>query len=281
MSESNLGGRKTRAKVLYNISDIHDGGIYAICSEDPYNSDLKLHIKPNLLQNELRGIWYDGIDSLSRKPDLVVNNGEPVDGANPKQLGNQSWTTNLADQAKDVIKLLRVIKGEKYMFIRGSGYHVQIQGTSAEQWIAEQMGGVDYSIYEGVDGNKADYWANVEIYGKTFSFTHHTPYAKFFAYRATPLAKEMALMALDKGRNMKYDVISRGHVHNFMYIRSAHTHAYTTGAWKYPDGHLTRGGLGGIFPDIGGVEVIVETNGEIIIKPHITELKIKPSVFKV
>lgn len=273
--------RKTSSKSCYIVSDMHVGSILAICSREPYNSDLKTYVKPNVLQKELLSIWEESIDELSKRPDICVENGEPVDGANAKQLGNQSWSTNVADQAKDSIDLLRIIKANKYLFVRGSGYHVQIQGTSIEQFIAESMGGVKYSIFEGMEGNKADFWANVEIHGKNFSFTHHTPYAKFFAYRATPLAKEMALMALDKSRSMKYDVIARGHVHNFMYIRSAHTHAFTTGAWKYPDGHLTRGGLGGIFPDIGGVEVIVETNGEIIVRPHITELKIKPSTFKV
>lgn len=263
------------------MSDIHVGSIMSICSPKPYNSDMKSSYEPNVLQKELYNIWLESIDELQQRPNICVVNGEPIDGANKKQLGNQSWSTNLADQAKDSVRLLQEIKTDKYLFVRGSGYHVQIDGTSAEQWIAEQMNGVKYSIYKGMDGNKADFWANVEINGKMFSFTHHTPYAKFFAYRATPLAKEMALMALDKGRSMKYDVIVRGHVHNFMYIRSAHTHAFTTGAWKYPDGHLTRGGLGGIFPDIGGVEVIVETNGEILVRPHITELKIKPEVFKV
>lgn len=253
----------------------------AICSPEPIITDLKTTYKPNTLQKELFQIWNESIDALSKKPDICVVNGEPIDGANPKQLGNQSWTTNTIDQGNDAVKLLELIKAKEYLFTRGSGYHVQIQGTSSEQWIAEKIKAVKYSIYEGLQESNADYWANVEIFGKTFSFTHHTPYAKFFAYRATPLAKEMALMALDKGRSMKYDVISRAHVHNFMMVRSAHTTAYTTGAWKYPDGHLTRAGLGGIFPDIGGVEVIVEQNGEIVIRPHITELKIKPGVFKV
>ena len=103
----------------------------------------------------------------------------------------------------------------------------------------------------------------------------------FFAYRATPMAKEMALMALDKGRSMKYDCIVRSHVHYYMRVDSAHTMGFTSPAWKLPDGHLTRGGLGGIFPDIGGVEIIVESNGKILIEPHIIELRTRQSVYKV
>jgi hypothetical protein len=268
------------SKVIGVWSDIHDGSITAVCSPKPRLRELKTTYQPNKLQQELYGIWEDSIKEFSSKPDLAVINGEPVDGANPKQLGNQSWTTSMVDQADDACVLLKKLGAKKYLFTRGSGYHVQIQGTPIESYVADKMGGVEYSIYKGMQPNNADYWANVEVFGKRFSFTHHLPYAKFFAYRATPLAKEMALMGLDKGRSMKYDVIIRSHVHYYMEVRSAHTKALTTPAWKYPDGHLTRGGLGGIFPDIGCVEIIIESNGKIQIEPHITELRIKPEVFK-
>lgn len=268
------------SKSIYIVSDIHDGAITAVCSTDPLLQEKGETYKPNKLQKELYQIWIEAIDDLNQKPDLCVVNGEPVDGANPKNAGNQSWTTSLYDQAVDAEKILRKIPAKKFLFVRGSGYHVQIQGTPIESFIAKSMNGVEFSTISGIKANSW-YWANVEINNKTFSFTHHLPYAKFFAYRATPLAKEMALMGLDKGRNMKYDVIVRSHVHYYMQVRSTHTTAFTTPAWKYPDGHLTRGGLGGIFPDIGGIEVIVESNGDILIREHITELKIKQEVYKV
>ncbi len=273
--------RSKSSKSFYIVSDIHDGSITAVCSPDPEIQEKGTDpYKPNTLQKELCHIWTEAIDDLEQKPNLCVVNGEPVDGANKKQGGNQSWTTNLFDQAKDSVKLLKLIPAKDFLFIRGSGYHVQLDGTPIESFIAEMMGGVKFSSLSGIKSNSW-YWANVELNGKIFSFTHHLPYAKFFAYRATPLAKEMALMALDKGRSMKYDVIVRSHVHYYMQVRSAHTIAFTTPAWKYPDGHLTRGGLGGIYPDIGGIEVIVESNGQIIIKEHITELKQKQEIYKV
>lgn len=271
----------TGSKSVYIVSDIHDGAITAVCSPEPKTQEKGVKpYSPNKLQKELFKIWEESIDELSQKPNLCVVNGEPIDGANKKQGGNQSWSTNLYDQAKDSVKLLKMIPAEKFLFIRGSGYHVQLDGTPIESFIADLMGGVEYSSLEGITSNSW-YWANVEINNRVFSFTHHLPYAKFFAYRATPLAKEMALMALDKGRSMKYDVIIRSHVHYFMMVKSAHTVALTTPAWKYPDGHLTRGGLGGIYPDIGGVEIIVEPNGEIIVREHITELRNKQRVYSV
>lgn len=268
------------SRSVYIVSDIHDGSITAVCSDKPTLQEKGESYEPNKLQKELYNIWNEAIKDLTKKPDLCVVNGEPVDGANKKQLGNQSWSTSLFDQAVDATKLLNKIPASKFLFVRGSGYHVQLDGTPIESFIAKMMNGVEYTSLSGIKANSW-YWANVEINSKIFSFTHHLPYAKFFAYRATPLAKEMALMALDKGRSMKYDVIVRSHVHYYMQVRSAHTTAFTTPAWKYPDGHLTRGGLGGIYPDIGGIEVIVESNGDVLIKEHITELKNKQEVYKI
>lgn len=270
--------RSLSSKSIYILSDMHVGAVTAVCSNDPLVQERGESYTPNKLQKELQNIWVEAIDDLQQTPHLCVANGEPCDGANKKQLGNQSWTTSLYDQAVDAVKLLKLVPAKEFMFIRGSGYHVQIDGTPIESFIAEMMNGVDFTTLTGITSNSW-YWANVEAFGKYFSFTHHLPYAKFFAYRATPLAKEMALMALDKARSMKYDVIVRSHVHYYMQIKTPHTTALTTPAWKYPDGHLTRGGLGGIYPDIGGVEVIIEPNGKIIINEHITELKQKQEVY--
>jgi hypothetical protein len=271
--------RSSKSIVIY--SDIHVGSTTAVCTPNPIVSETSSEHKPNALQRELYQIWEEAIDDFSKKPDLCVVNGEPVDGGNPKQLGNQSWSTNLYDQSVDSCKLLRKVKAKEYLFVRGSGYHVQIQGTPIENYVAEMMGGVKYSVYKGMQPKNADFYANVKCFDTNISFTHHIPYAKFFAYRATPISKESALMALDKGRNMKYDVIVRSHVHYFMMVKSAHTIGFTTPSWKYPDGHLFRGGLGGTFPDIGMVEMIIEPNNEIIVNEHITELRIKPEVYEV
>jgi len=267
------------SKSIYVVSDIHVGSVTAVCSQNPTTVEHGDY-EPNRLQKELYGIWKEAINELSQKPDLCVINGEPIDGGNPKQLGNQSWTTSTYDQAMDSVKLLKQIPAKEFLFVRGSGYHVNIQGTSIESFIAEKMSAVNFRTMTGLKANSW-FWADVNLNGKEFSFTHHLPYAKFFAYRATPLAKEMALMALDKGRSKKYDVIVRSHVHYYMEVRSAHTIALTTPAWKYPDGHLTRGGLGGIYPDIGGIEIIVESNGKIIIEPHLAEIKLKMESYKI
>ena len=93
--------RSNSSKSVYIVSDIHDGSITAVCSDKPMVQEKGEAYEPNKLQKELNNIWNEAISDLSKKPDLCVVNGEPVDGANKKQGGNQSWTTSLYDQAVD------------------------------------------------------------------------------------------------------------------------------------------------------------------------------------
>lgn len=264
------------SKSVLIVSDMHVGSATAVCSPNPEISDLETTHNPNKLQKELYNVWQDCIDDLHQKPTLLVVNGEPCDGGNPKGLGKQSWTTNLQDQLNDAEKLLKLIPYQNLLFTRGSGYHVDQQGTNFEEIIAQQMKSDRYKAYGG--SGMTDYYALVEIYGKTFNFTHHVGFNKWAAYRTTSLAREMAGMVFEKDKMGKADIIVRSHVHYFVHVEFTHTHGFTTPAWKYPDGHLFRGGAAGTTPDIGMVEVIIESNGDIDVVKHIAEMKIKPLV---
>ena len=70
-------------------------------------------------------------------------------------------------------------------------------------------------------------------------------------------------------------------VHYFVHVEFVHSHGIILPAWKYPDGHLFRGGVAGTTPDIGMVETIIEPNGEIIIKKHIAEIDMKAKVTQI
>ena len=264
------------SKSIVVVSDIHDGGSTAVCSEHPYNSEMDSEYKPNKLQRVLNRAWYDCIDDLTQKPTLLVVNGEPCDGGNPKQNGQQSWSTNIYDQLEDASILLGDIPYDNLMFIRGSGYHVQEKATNFEEIIANKMGARGYKAYGGT--GLTDYYALVELNGKHFNFTHHVGFNKWAAYRTTALAREMAGLVFDRDKIGRADVVVRSHVHYFVHIEFTHTHGFTTPAWKFPDAHLFRGGVAGTTPDIGMVEVIVEPNGEIVIQKHIAEMEIKPLV---
>ena len=267
-----------RSKSVLLLSDMHIGAVTALCSPEPPISDLGTVHRPTKLQKELYDVWGECIDGLHQKPEVLVLNGEPCDGGNPKGSGKQSWSTNVQDQLIDAEKLISEIPYNNLLITRGSGYHVDMQGTNFEEIFARQMDAVKYKAFGG-DGY-TDYYTLFSVNDKIFNVSHHVGFNKWAAYRTTALSREMAGMVFEYGKLGHSDVIARGHVHYFVHVEFVHTHGIITPAWKYPDGHLFRGGVAGTTPDIGMVEVIVEPNGEILVKKHIAEMKIKPKVLK-
>lgn len=271
-----LSGRSKSSKSILVASDLHVGSATAVCSEEPYVADLDTSIKPNKLQRVLNRAWHDTVDDLIQKPNLLVINGEPIDGANKRQLGQQSWSTNLEDQMNDSAKLIKEIPYKDLMFVRGSGYHVQVDGTNFEEVLANRLGAAKYKAYGGEGAT--DYYAFVEINNKMFNFTHHVGFNKWAAYRTTAISREMAGMHFEKDKLHPADVIVRSHVHYFVHVEFVHSHGVSTPAWKFPDAHLFRGGVAGTTPDVGMVEFIVEPNGKLLVEKHIAEIDIKPVV---
>ena len=272
-----LTGRSKSSKTILIASDIHDMSRMAVCSDTPYNSELDQTMTLTGLQKGLNQAWKDcASEAKDRfgKVDLMVYNGEPIDGANKKNLGQQSWTTNLEDGMQDFMKLDSLISRDKLLFIRGSNYHTTVDGTNIEEILAQRMGAVRAKPWGG--SGFTDAYAMVEVYGKVFNFSHHIGYSKSMAYRSTALSREMATMHYEDDKLGKVDCIVRSHVHYFWHNEGVHRHGIITPAWKFADYHLFRGGVAGTTPDIGMVPVIVEPNGEIIVKKIIKELKVKP-----
>lgn len=295
-----LGGRSKRSKSAVFVSDMHDGSIYAVCSPSP-DLGKKGGFTPNRLQKVLYETWVDCIDRLHQRPRVLVLNGEPIDGGNKKQQGDSSWTNDIGLQLADSAKLIRLYKYDHILMTRGSGYHVHRDATNDEEVLANKLDVVPYSAYfnnlyegagikksveqvveeyRGKDIERTDYQLWFRMNEKLFSVTHHIGFNRWFAYRTTALAREMADLTFAEGKLYPQGehpaVYARGHVHYHVMVRFASSLGFTTPAWKFPDPHLLRGGLGGTSPTIGSVEVIVESNGEILVYPHVLETKFYP-----
>ena len=268
------------SKTILIYSDIHVGSKVSVCSESPEIIDSE-NYSPNKAQKALFQVWKEVNQEIKTKPDVVVINGEPIDGANPKSMGSGVWSTNLVDQIRDFKQIMKYVPTSKKMiFVRGSGYHVNTGGaTNLEEIVAEEMKADRYRAYGG--SGFTDYEANLELNGKYFNFTHHIGFAQWEAYRTTALARELVKMHFEHERRGHHtDVIIRSHVHYYVQVRFKSILGFTTPAWKFPDGFMYRRGIP-TLPDVGCMEVIIESNGHIDVIPHIMEVNFKPKVMHI
>ena len=272
-----LGGRQGSSKTFLMTGDNHVGSLFSVASPERLLSDGTV-FRPTKIMSVLYEAWLDVLDSLHcKQPHLMVCNGEPCDGANPKQLGQQSWTTDMESQMLEFMKLMKPFKYQKLLFTRGSIYHTTLGATNFEEILANRMPRVMKYKAHGGSGS-TDNYANIEANGKVFNFSHHIGFSKGLQTRAAALSREMANMHYEYDKLGKVDVIVRSHVHYFCHVEFVHSHGIILPAWKYPDGHLFRGGVAGTTPDIGMVEMIVEPNGEIIVNKIVAEVDLKAKV---
>ena len=268
----------------------------ALAPPNPYLSDGDIEIKPNKVMRTFYEIWEKCIDKVGRKPDVMAILGEPMDGDNFKQLGQQSWTTNFNDQVNASTQLLKMWDAQAMVMVRGSGYHVHRGATNYEEMVARKLGVKRYrawnpesiTIEKDKDKNKqptiddvaalTDYFANFRVNGKIFNIAHHIGFSKNEMYRTTAMARELVTMKLSEDLYPKSDVVARGHVHYHVRVGFTHTQGFTCPAWKLPDSHLYRHGLGGTKPDVGVVECIVEPNEMVLIRPIIEDIDLRPPV---
>ena len=269
-----LGRSMSSTSIIFG-SDFHVGSIYAICSPHPTRED-GLPIKPAKQQVALYSILESVVDRLSKKAKLFVVNGEPIDGANRRSNARGAWTSDLGDQITDFGKIIKIIPYERLLLTRGSAYHVDLDGTNFEELTANQLGAEAYRAYGG--SGKTDYQANIEVHGKIFNVTHHVGYARWWQYRPTSLAQEMVKMHFDHAkRKFHTDAMIRSHVHYYCQVKFLNTIGVTTPAWKLPDPFMYRSGLP-MMPDVGLIEAIIESNGDIEIVPLVEDVDIEPMV---
>ena len=267
---------------------MHSRSIYSVTSPQIPKSRLKY---PSI-QKGLYKIWCDALDARKQKTHLLFLNGEPDDGQGEILKGTELWSPDFMDGVDDSYRLLKMYNPNKFMATRGSNYHSDARGLTVEELILEKFRDkvVPYSPYEGqtqikIDGYNRTYnFAWLDVNGLLLCVTHHVAGGRWFHYMTTPLAREMAALTfeLDKWLPEKYRgrkfIVVRSHQHKFVQVGFSSSHGFVTPAWKLPDWFILKGGMGGAMPNLGTVEVLVESNGDFEIHPHIANARKYPKV---
>jgi hypothetical protein len=274
------------------ISDIHDGNINAVCT--PLARKYIRHHRKRLLQEKLYDAWVWCSQQLTKPEiDLLIINGDAIDGDNRKDLGAETWTTSMTAQVNDCEKLITDhYKFKNVIVTNGSGYHVKRGADQFEEILAERLARheIDGKLgnylrsealprefkevegvtrVQGVNYSYTDYkWRfKCDLVGRTevFSITHHVGHSQVEFYRSTPLAREMVTSELDASKyspDERPTILLRAHAHYYCLLDFSSSTGIITPAWKFPDEYLHRRGIGGTLPSIGIEEILLRPNKE-------------------
>lgn len=240
---------------LVCIGDLHVGSENAICPCPFKRMDGSTH-DGNRQQKALYAA-YEGLTKEWAKPDILVVNGDAIEGRARKESGVPCWTVNLTDQLRAAAELVKMWGAGVILVLDGTGYHVDADGCgSLENQLARDVGAKKIGRGEAYSANEVFY----KVGGLTFHFAHHLAFGSGW-FLTTPLAKEMVLAKLNASHKHKSDVEVRSHCHYFAGVEFTGQKAYLLPCWQLQTRYAFRKSAW-LVPDIGAVRFKV-SNGQL------------------
>jgi len=225
---------------------MHVGSIYSVMPPSYVRADGN-RVEANPSQAEIYGHWAE-LCKEWRRPDILLCNGDIIDGVQPANQGVETWTTSLDEQLDAATVLLKMLEPREAYFTTGTSYHVASAGRRHEETLAGNFGArLDNDVF-------------IDFNGHVIHAAHHISYSKVFHYRTTPLARAMLISKLNEEKSYKCEWLARSHVHYFVQIRFSSHGALTTPCWEGRTPYMVKGSPEDM-PDIGAVRLLDEGDG--------------------
>jgi hypothetical protein len=134
--------------------------------------------------------------------DILIGNGDLIDGPNTKDHGVELITPDCIEQAQMAIECLELFRPKKTVIVRGTPYHTEM----FESIIANHFG----------TDLKMDLTCKINNF--VFDVRHHTGGSSTSHTHGGAARKEMMFKILESviDGGVRPDVLIRSHVHNFM-----------------------------------------------------------------
>jgi hypothetical protein len=258
---------------LVVVSDIHAGSNSALCVPD-----MKLAGGGTYQYTDAQKALYDAWSGLCKEwaaPDILIVNGDAIEGQARKESGVPCWSTNLSDQLNCAKKLVKMWHAKKIYIIDGTGYHVDAAGTPLENMLAKNLEAE--KIGPGTSISHDELFLNVG--GFTFHFSHHIQVGTGW-YRTTPIARELVFALLNESHKYKVDVIVRSHVHSFCGVEFTRQKGFTTPCWQLQTRYMKKKSALGMVPDIGAIRFRIYPGEIRTDKRFYKASEFKPKLFK-
>ena len=213
--------------------------------------------------------WYvNTINLIGEDIDILVVNGDCIDGPGKRNGGVELITTDMLQQCNMAIECIKQWSPKSTIIISGTEYHTG-NAEQFEEVIAERLGA---EFHNQVD---------IKVNGKIFNFRHKVgssgvPYGK-----STQVIKEAIWQQLKKQYFSEEvaDVIIRSHVHYMNINQDSMRYSITTPALQLNSRYGIKQCSG--YTDFGFLVFDIYNNGKIDIKPYIADIKEKQNIIEV
>jgi len=243
------------------LSDLHTGHPMGLVPKDSPVASPD-YTPQGRWQNTLREFYYDLVKRYA-KPDMVICNGDALDGPGRKSAGMEQLTTDMAiqsDMAFDALEVWQPADG--YRILSGSGYHVDGYGTW-ERTLADRLG----ATY-----NNEDYFY---IEGTPIHVRHYIGVGANSGTQVGILGGDAIKMLLAR-ETVKYPeakVLIRSHVHTYTFAGTSKWLAMTLPSLQLPF-TLYGSRLAPKAYDVGIVILDFDRNGGVAWHPELLDIKV-------
>jgi len=173
--------------------------------------------------------FYETTLRLLQPIDVLIINGDLVEGKGRKNGGVELIETDLDRQAEMALDAIKIADAKTYVITRGTPYHVNSSdGSNLEYQISKLLKA------EGADVHFGGHLFP-EVNGHVFDVKHKIGQTSI-PHGTSPLKRAWVSNALlaERGENPRADTIIRSHVHRFDYVGNARYLAMTLPALQTP-----------------------------------------------
>ena len=154
------------------------------------------------MRREIWDWWEPRAKAL--KPDVVIFNGDAIDGKGQSSAASELIYTDRNDQVEMATDILKGIGGKPEIYMAyGTAYHTG-KGEDWEDRVAANVGAIKIGSEDDID-----------IRGTVFNYKHHLGRSSVPSGRTSAVLKDALWNQIwaDRGEYARADVILRSHVH--------------------------------------------------------------------
>jgi len=184
-------------KTVCIISDLHCGHKVGLCPPSHFPSSKK---PEGVIA---RRLWNEFEKIVPRGCDILIVNGDAIDGKGERSGGCEQITTDRDEQADMAAEVIRYVGAEAVVVIAGTPYHTG-QDEDWEKGIAKDVGAIKFGSHE-----------TIRVEGVDFDVKHFVPGSQVPHGRHTAIARDRLWEGLwaEYEERRRADVIVRSHVH--------------------------------------------------------------------